>query len=77
MSDEQIFHVQGMTCGGCEKAVVNTALSVHGVLRAEADRTKNQLAIAWKKELDETARMQSAKALCKAVSTAGFDCAPR
>lgn len=73
MSDEQIFHVEGMTCGGCEKAVANAALSIPGVIRADADRTKNQLTVQWKEGLDETARMQSAKALCKAIDAAGFN----
>lgn len=69
----EIF-ITGMTCGGCEKSVVNTITSVDGVDRAHADRHQNMAVVTWAAGLSPEARNQALQSICAKVEAAGFEC---
>lgn len=70
------FSVEGMTCGGCEKAVVRTIAAIAGVADVSADRLQNKAVVTWAAETDPVARSTATKTICEAVTAAGFDCSP-
>lgn len=42
---EQIFQVQGMTCGHCERAVMNAIHQVDSTAQVNIDRSINQVMV--------------------------------
>lgn len=75
-SNQSIFVVEGMTCGGCEKSVTRTVLSVSSVADVKVDRTQNQAVVTWKPGLTAEATQAASQEICSAVEGAGFDCRP-
>jgi len=69
-----ILHVTGMTCGGCEKAVVRAASAVAHVDSATADRTSNSVTVYWSPGLHPEDQHQSLAKVCEAIDAAGFEC---
>lgn len=75
-SNQTTFRIDGMTCGGCEKSVTRTVLSVSEVADVQVDRTQNQAVVTWKAGLSDDAKAAASQQLCSAVEAAGFDCQP-
>ncbi|MCL4722599.1 MAG: heavy-metal-associated domain-containing protein [Gammaproteobacteria bacterium] len=61
------FHVQGMTCGGCERSIKNALTGLGGVLSATADRNTGTVVVEH-----DPARIAPA-ALSAAIGAAGFE----
>ena len=59
----QIFTVEGMTCGHCEKAVTKALLSLDAQAKVVIDRTQNTVQVASEK---------SREALAKAIADEGY-----
>jgi copper chaperone len=59
----QIFNVEGMTCGHCEKAVTKALLAVDAQAKVVIDRTHNQV------QVDSE---QPREALAKAIADEGY-----
>ena len=59
----QIFTVEGMTCGHCEKAVTKALLALDAQAKIVIDRTHHQV------QVDSE---QSRQALAKAISDEGY-----
>ncbi len=59
----QIFNVEGMTCGHCEKAVTKALLALDPQAKIVIDRTVNQV------EVDST---QTREALQQAIVDEGY-----
>jgi copper chaperone len=59
----QIFNVQGMTCGHCEKSVVQAIKQLDPQAEVRADRTQN---------LVEVTSTQPREALAKAIAEEGY-----
>jgi copper chaperone len=59
----QIFNVEGMTCGHCEKAVTKALLALDPQAKIVIDRTVNKV------EVDST---QARDALQKAIADEGY-----
>lgn len=59
----QIFTVEGMTCGHCEKAVTNALLAVDAQAKVVIDRTQNKVQVESDKTRD---------ALAKAIADEGY-----
>lgn len=59
----QIFKVEGMTCGHCEKAVTKALLALDPQAKIVIDRTVNKV------EVDST---QAREALHKAIADEGY-----
>jgi copper chaperone len=59
----QIFTVEGMTCGHCEKAVTKALLAVDAQAKIVIDRTHNQV------EVDSE---QTREALAQAIAEEGY-----
>ena len=59
----QIFIVEGMTCGHCEKAVTKALLSLDAGAKILIDRTQNKVEVDSEKSRD---------ALAKAISDEGY-----
>ena len=59
----QIFTVEGMTCGHCEKAVTKALLSLDAGAKILIDRTQNKVEVDSEKSRD---------ALAKAISDEGY-----
>jgi len=59
----QIFNVQGMTCGHCEKAVVRALTQLDPQAQVKIDRTASQVAV------DST---QTRAALATAIADEGY-----
>lgn len=59
----QIFNVEGMTCGHCEKAVTKALLALDPQAKIVIDRTVNQV------EVDST---QPREALQQAIAEEGY-----
>lgn len=59
----QIFNVEGMTCGHCEKAVTKALLALDPQARIVIDRTANRV------EVDST---QDRTALAQAIADEGY-----
>lgn len=59
----QIFNVEGMTCGHCEKAVTKALLALDAQARIVIDRTANRV------EVDSR---QDREALAKAIADEGY-----
>lgn len=75
-ANQSTFHVDGMTCGGCEKSVTRTVLSVSSVADVKVDRNQNQATVTWKPGLSADAVQTASQQICSAVEEAGFDCRP-
>lgn len=71
---DMVITVLGMTCGGCEKAVIAAALGVTGVSAALADRAENKLTVAWQESLSAQDKSQALRSLRQAIKDAGFEC---
>ncbi len=74
--NQNTFHIEGMTCGGCEKSVTRTVLSVASVADVMVDRGQNQAVVTWKPGLSADAVESASQQICRAVEEAGFDCRP-
>lgn len=59
----QIFTVEGMTCGHCEKAVTKALLALDAQANIVIDRTHNRV---------EVASEQSREALAQAIREEGY-----
>ena len=59
----QIFNVEGMTCGHCEKAVTKAVLALDKKARVVIDRSTNRV------EVDSS---QAREALAKAIADEGY-----
>lgn len=59
----QIFTVEGMTCGHCEKAVTNALLSLDAQAKVVIDRTHNSVQVDSEK---------SREALAQAIADEGY-----
>lgn len=59
----QIFTVEGMTCGHCEKAVTKALLSLDADAKVLVDRTQNKVEVDSEKTRD---------ALAKVISDEGY-----
>lgn len=59
----QIFTVEGMTCGHCEKAVTKTLLSLDAEAKVLVDRTQNKVEVDSEMPRD---------ALAKAIADEGY-----
>ena len=59
----QIFNVEGMTCGHCEKAATKALLALDAQARIVIDRTANRV------EVDSR---QDREALAKAIADEGY-----
>jgi copper chaperone len=59
----QTFNVQGMTCGHCEKSVVQAIKQLDPQAEVRADRTQN---------LVEVSSTQPREALAKAIAEEGY-----
>ncbi len=59
----QIFNVEGMTCGHCEKAVTKALLAIDPQAKIVIDRSVNQV------EVDST---QTREALKQAIANEGY-----
>ncbi len=59
----QIFNVEGMTCGHCEKAVTKALLDLDAQARIVIDRTVNRV------QVDST---QDRETLAKAIADEGY-----
>ena len=59
----QIFTVEGMTCGHCEKAVINALLSLDAQAKVVIDRTHNSVQVDSEK---------SREALAQAIADEGY-----
>jgi copper chaperone len=59
----QVFTVEGMTCGHCEKAVTKALLALDGQAKVLIDRTQNKV------QVEST---QSREALAKAIAEEGY-----
>lgn len=59
----QIFTVQGMTCGHCEKAVTKALLSLDAQAKVVIDRTHNSVQVDSEK---------SREALAQAIANEGY-----
>jgi copper chaperone len=59
----QIFNVEGMTCGHCEKAVTKALLAIDPQAKIVIDRSVNQV------EVDST---QTREALKQAIADEGY-----
>lgn len=70
-----ILHVTGMTCGGCEKAVVRAASAVADVDSVAADRSLNSVTVYWLPGINPDNQRQSLTKVCEAIDAAGFECA--
>jgi copper chaperone len=70
------FTVEGMTCGGCEKSVVNATSAVPGVAQVSADRQQNRVVVTWQNELPKAQERQAIETVCQVIEAAGFDCRP-
>ncbi|WP_416547088.1 heavy-metal-associated domain-containing protein [Limnohabitans sp. DCL3] len=52
----QIFTVEGMTCGHCEKAVTNALLSLDAQAKVVIDRTHNSVQVDSEKSRETLAQ---------------------
>jgi copper chaperone len=52
----QIFTVEGMTCGHCEKAVTKALLSLDAQAKVVIDRTHNTVQVASEKPREDLAQ---------------------
>ena len=59
----QIFAVEGMTCGHCEKAVTKALLTVDAQAKIVIDRTQNKVQVDSEKPRE---------ALAKAIAEEGY-----
>ena len=59
----QIFTVEGMTCGHCEKAVQKALLALDAQAKIAIDRTQNKVQVE---------SQQSREALAKAIADEGY-----
>ncbi len=59
----QVFTVEGMTCGHCEKAVTKALLALDGQAKVLIDRTQDKV------QVEST---QSREALAKAIAEEGY-----
>lgn len=59
----QVFTVEGMTCGHCEKAVVKALMQLDPQARVAVDRTQDRV------EVDSS---QSRDALAQAIADEGY-----
>ena len=59
----QIFTVEGMTCGHCEKAVTKALLSLDAQAKVVIDRTQNKVQVDSEK---------SREALAQAITDEGY-----
>ena len=59
----QIFTVEGMTCGHCEKAVTKAILSLDAQAKVLIDRTQNTVQVASEK---------TREALAQAITDEGY-----
>jgi copper chaperone len=59
----QLFHVEGMTCGHCEKAVTRALLTVDPSAQVNIDRSQNKV------QVDSE---QSPELLRKAIEAEGY-----
>ncbi|WVN41765.1 heavy metal-associated domain-containing protein [beta proteobacterium MWH-UniP1] len=73
---QSTFHIDGMTCGGCEKSVSRTILSFDTVADVSVDRSQHQAVVSWKAGLSDQAMQAASQQICQAVEAAGFDCRP-
>ena len=64
---EHIFQVQGMTCGHCERAVVNAVQSVDSNAQVRIDRSQNQVVVISPAER---------QALALAIREEGYEVSP-
>ena len=60
---DQIFIVEGMTCGHCEKAVTKALLALDAQAKVVIDRTQNKVQVASDKNRE---------ALAQAITDEGY-----
>lgn len=70
------FHIQGMTCGGCEQSVSRTISTIAEVASVQVDRSQSKAVVTWRDALGPDGQAMASKSVCAAVEAAGFDCAP-
>ncbi len=61
-----VFHVDGMTCGGCEQAVKTSVGSLPGVRTVEADHESGMVKVVWVPEV------VSVKEIINAIEKPGY-----
>lgn len=64
---KQIFHVEGMTCGGCEAGLSRALAQVAGVAAVSIRRAEQRV---------EVEGAASADAVLRAIAQAGFTATP-
>jgi copper chaperone CopZ len=62
--DGQVFHIQGMTCGGCAKHVEKALRAVPGVTSVQVDVSQGTALVAGTTAFED---------LAKAVAEAGYE----
>lgn len=62
---EQQFHVEGMTCSGCERTLEAAVSRLEGVCKVRADRKSGQLQVCYDEPCSE-------EAIARAVTKAGY-----
>jgi copper chaperone len=65
-ADQLTLHVTGMTCGGCENAVVRVVSSLDGVSRVSASHRDNRVTVAYDPSRTDRA------AIARTIETAGY-----
>ena len=64
MADRQNFHVEGMTCGGCEASLSRALSNVPGIATVSVRRAERRV---------EVTGAASPEAVMQAIAQAGFE----
>ena len=73
---QTVFHIDGMTCGGCEKSVARAIGNLSQVRDVQIDRGRHQATVAWTQPLTELDAINAQQQVCASVEAAGFECRP-
>ena len=71
-----IFEIDGMTCGGCEKSVTRCIEGIAHVNAVRVDRHERKAVVTWSDTASEQDRLTSRALICDRVGAAGFECRP-
>lgn len=74
---QTVFHIDGMTCGGCEKSVARAIGNLSRVRDVQIDRSQHLATVAWRAPLTDIDVIDAQQQVCAAVEAAGFECRPR
>lgn len=69
-----VFHITGMTCGGCEQSVARIIRQHPDVADVTVDRSRDQAIVSWKADARDQAIALASSSICESVTAAGFDC---